>query len=141
MFINDTATIEELTTAYVNDAMRASIASTFSITRTNNDEAKLWRGESGRYGAVASARINTISAIDRSLADAIRGAFYTIEEEATAAVREHFGTDARIDRIIKSLGEDDTDAMAVFLEGAEDKAREQAAKIAARRAAEIEATQ
>ena len=141
MFITDTATIKELTIAYVNDAMRASIASDISMTRTDRDEAKTWRGVSGGDEAKAAARMQTISAIDRSLADSIRGAFYTIEEEAKAAVREHFGIDGRMVDVIKALGEDYGDIFDVALAGVEDKAREQAEKIAARRAAEIEATQ
>lgn len=136
MFITDTATIETLTIAYVEDAMRASIASHVSMTRTDRDEAKTWRGESGRHEAEASARMQTIKAIDFTLAHAIIGAFYTIEEEANAAVREHYDTDGRIVDIIRDLGEDYPDAIEVFLCGVEDKAREQAAKIATRRAAE-----
>ncbi len=140
MFITDTATIETLTIAYVNDAMRASISSDISMTRTDRDEAKTWRGESGRHGAKASARMQTIETIDRTLAQAITGAFYTIEEEAKAAVREHYGIDGRMVDIIKTLGEDYGSVFDVALAGLEDKAREQAAKIAARRAAELEAT-
>lgn len=140
MFITDTTTIETLTTAYVNDALRAAICREITSTRTDREEAKIWRRETGSYEAKSITRIDTIKTIDRLLAHDITGAYYTIEDEAWAAVRKHFGIDGKPADIIKALGEDYADVFDVMYTGLEDKAREQAAKIAARRAAEQEAT-
>lgn len=140
MFITDTATIETLTTAYVNDALRAAICREITSTRTDRDEAKIWRRETGSHQAKSITRIDTINTIDRTLAVDITGAYHTIEDEAWAAVRAHFGSEGHPADIIKALGEDYGDVFDVALDGVEDKAREQATKIAARRAAEQEAT-
>lgn len=137
MFITDTATIGTLTAAYVNDALHASICREITSTRTDRDEAKTWRGVTGTHEAKGIARIDTIKTIDRFLAQDIVSAFYTIEEEAWAAVRAHFGVEGRPVDIITALGEDYGDIFDVALAGVEEKAREQAAEIAARRTAEV----
>lgn len=140
MFITDTTTIETLTAAYTDDALRAGINQTIQRTRRTRDEHHQWRTVAVEYATKAGARMETIETIDRTLATDIRGAFLTIEEEAWAAAGEKLGVAGTPHEIITALGEDYGDIFDVIFDGLEDKVRAQVEQIAARRAAEQEAT-
>lgn len=140
MFITDTATIETLTIAYINDALRAGTTKYIHDTRTDREERRQWVTITTEHGVQARARIQTIQTVDRTLATSIRAALGAIEDEAWATAAEHFGIDGTPRDIIEKLGDDYADVFDVIYAGVEDKARAQAQKIAARRAAEMEAT-
>lgn len=140
MFISDTTTIETLTAAYTDDALRAGINQTIQRTRRTRDEHHQWRTAAVEYATKAGARMETIETIDRTLATDIRGAFHTIEEEAWKEAGAHFGIEGNRHDIITALGQDFADIFDVIFDGLEDKVRAQVEQIAARRAAEQEAT-
>lgn len=137
MFITDTTTIETLTAAYTDDALRAGINQAIQSTRRTRDEHHQWRTIAVEYATKAGARMETIETIDRTLANDIRSAFLTIEEEAWAAAGEKLGVTGTPHEIITVLGEDYSDLFDVIFDGLEDKVRVEAAEIATRRAAEV----
>lgn len=134
MFITDSTTIETLTTAYINDAVRHSIATTIHSTRTTREERQQWIKVVIDYEGRRSARMETIATIDRALARDITSAFHTVEEQVWSAARDRFDVDGAPRDIITAMGEDYGDIYDV-LDNLEDMARAEAQQIAARRAA------
>lgn len=136
MFITDPATIETLTTAYINDAVRHSIATTIHNTRTSREERQQWVKVVIDYEGRRSARMETIATIDRALARDITSAFHTVEEQVWSAARDRLGVEGAPRDIITAMGEDYSDVYDVLDEQLEGMARTEAQRIAARRAAE-----
>lgn len=136
MFITDSTTIETLTTAYTNDAIRHSIATTIHTTRTTREERQQWAKVVIDYEGRRSARMETIATIDRALARDIASAFHAVEDELWGVIAARFGVEGAPRDIITAMGEDYGDVYDVLDEQLEGMARAEAQRIVARRAAE-----
>lgn len=136
MYITDSKIIESWTAAYIADAIEKSIIIAIRRTRPTREEARQWSIPIANAESKTAARMETIAAIDRTLARDIYSAYATIEEEVWNAVRAHFDLTGHPEEIVKALGEDYGDIVGVARDGLEDKAKAQAAEIVARRIAD-----
>lgn len=106
MFITDEKTIGSLISAYVNDAIRASVTGAIYDTRTDREQREVWLSTYRLHAANADARMDTISTIDRTLAQAIYDAFCTLQAEAWKSAGKQLGAAGSPREIVAALGGD-----------------------------------